>query len=190
MINLDQIDNIPIIVVSTPRSGSTFLADYISTIKGYKFFNEPAKSNQQLNDFLTYDLRNKDYVLKEHSSKLMDMYSENFLVQPSYKIRIRRKNVFNQILSNYIAASRKKFIFFKGIHFNSDIIEFNEELLYTVARRLKLNISMSTNFKYKIDLDLYYEDLEFPEYKIIPTIKPLNNDELTDWAYNILKDKL
>lgn len=188
-LNLDQIDKAPIIIVSAPRSGSTFVANYIAEKKNYKLFNQPAKDAPSLHRFSLYDMQSKDYVLKEHALSLKK-YMNDALHQYSYKIRIRRKDLFKQVLSHYISSSRKKFIFHKGEEFVNDTIPLDEHTLLRYLEFIKMHNMETDFFPYHIDMELYYEDLVFPESKIVPTIRPLNNDELTDWAYNILKDKL
>jgi hypothetical protein len=117
-------------------------------------------------------------------------YSSEFLKQPSYKIRIRRKNIFEQVLSNFVAANRKKFLYNKDETFIQDKIELNESYLLESLEFIK-NYNRETDlFRGNIDLDLYYEDLYITDTYTIPTPKPINNEELVNWAHNILKDKI
>lgn len=189
MIDLDKIGDVPVLILSSPRTGSTVLANFISDNTHRRFFNEPAQSTKSLHMFLLHDENHKDYVLKEHTLLFLKRYPEKFINQSLYKIRIRRKNIFEQVLSNYIAVNRKQFIFHKGTEL-TDVIKLDENYLCESLEFIK-NYNRETDlFRYDIDLDLYYEDLNITESETIPTPRPLNYEELNKWAYDILKDRL
>lgn len=189
MIDLDNINDLPVLILSSPRTGSTVLANFISEKTNRRFFNEPARIKKNLHMFMIYDEHHKDYVLKEHTLLFLNKYPSTFIDQPLYKIRIRRRNIFEQVLSNYIAVNRKQFIFHKGTEL-TDTIKLDESHLCESLEFIK-NYNRETDFlRYDIDLDIYYEDLNITESKTIPTPKPLNYEELNKWAYDVLKDRL
>lgn len=190
-IDLSNISNIPVIIISSPRTGSTILGDYIADKTCRRFFNEPGQGITTLHKFLLHDSLHKNYILKEHATVYLKRYSQEFMEQPSYTIRIRRRNIIDQTLSNYIAVNRKKFLFEKGQQF-SDTIKLDDSYLEENLEYIKKFNRETDSFKYKIDLDLFYEDLDLNVYEsdLIPTPKPINNDELTEWAYALLKDKV
>lgn len=184
--------NIPynksIVILSSPRTGSTALSLVLEKEFKYKFFNEPSFDKKVLNDFLRYSELGNKFILKEHAFKFIKNYSSDFTTD-NFVIRIGRKNVFEQILSNYIALIRKKFIYERQV--NPDIIPLNKEhLLRNVEYIEKYNRELE-NFKGKVDLDLIYEDfIRSPlDIETIPTPKPNNNEELCFWAKEVLKGK-
>lgn len=189
-LNFDSVNGLPILIVSSPRTGSTILAQYISKILNYKLFIEPSITEKDLHRFLMFSDFNKNYVLKEHASVYSLKYDSVFKQQLFFKIRIRRKNIFNQILSTYIAASRKKFFYDKDKTFIQDKIKLNEEFLLETVLYIKNCNKVLDAFSERIDMDLYYEDLDIPIIHGTPTPKPVNNEEFVNWAHNVLKDKL
>jgi len=188
MIDLEHIENKPILILSSPRTGSTMLADSIAEKTGRRFFNEPAQKTITFHKFLIYDNRQKNYVLKEHTLTFLQKYTD-YINQPLYKIRIRRRNLIDQVISNYIAVNRKQWLFNEGETI-TDTIKLDKGYLNDSLEFIKRFNKETDLFEHKIDLDLYYEDLNIPNSTTIPTPKPLNHKELTEWAYDILRDNI
>ena len=193
MLNLDveKINSLPIIILSSPRTGSTMLGMYIQKKLNLHFFNEPGNAGEQaLHKFLTFEQVNKKYVLKEHTLRYIQYYPNTFKIKPAYKIRLRRKNVFEQILSKFVAVSRNKHFYANQETYVPDIINLDKDRLIDCFNYIsKFNIqtnSLSSDF----DLDLFYEDLNIDTQESIPTPKPANAEEVSKWAYAILKNKI
>lgn len=188
MINLEIINEKSIVILSSPRTGSTLLAKYLEKKLGYKLFSEPSQDTKNLNEFFRwYELKQK-FILKEHTSLFFRSYPKQIL-DDVFIIRITRNNILEQTLSNYIAVMRNKFIYTDKIEIDQ-IIGDKEKLLANYDY-IKNHNEITNSIKYKIDLEIVYEDLEINEdIGLIPTPKPINYYDLKSWASSVLKDKL
>lgn len=214
MIDFDRVENKPILILSSPRTGSTVLGAYISGKLNYKFFNEPYSSVHRYpcNDFFRYAQSSTSWVLKEHASCFSKYYTNAFLNKDIFIIRIKRKNLFDQVVSAYISELRGKYFYvssdntnryklsidigckaqlYEDDKFKPDQLPLIEEKLLNQVSFIKQENIKVDIIKYKVDLDLYYEDLEFNEPQLVlKTPKPINYNELLDWAKEVCKDKL
>ena len=143
-----------------------------------------------MKEFFFHQNLNKRFVLKEHTLMYMKNYINVFKDQEYCFIRLRRKNLFQQVLSSYISNERQNW-FYVSTYFKNDSITLNEKkLLDTFEYIKKFNIA-SEVYKGKVDVDLFFEELSFDEDKTSqPTTKPDNYHDLVFWARNVLKDKL
>jgi hypothetical protein len=178
----------PILILSSPRTGSTVLGSYIQKLctVDTHYFNEPDYNGVQgMEEFYHYFSQSKDFILKcqyVHLQRYRNDISD-YLLSNAYKIRIRRRNFIDQVASIYIATARGKKWHFKkkdeltladSIPIDLEIIK--KHMSYIKYANYELN-STPINF----DLDLFYEDLPKMtdvDYYIVP--KPSNNDELLD----------
>lgn len=186
-LQIAEIKNRPIFIISSVRTGSTALGTELSQNFGYEFFNEPFLMSEMLyNKVLGYFKSSyTKFVFKEHALYLNNNYSKNFLDQDAFVIRLRRKNVADQILSYYIAFLRKNNFFYTNeTEFKPDNLPFDEEKLILSIQTVKRYNLAFLNIKKNIDLDLYYEDLSFTQTTTKPTPKCLNFIELKDWVFN------
>jgi hypothetical protein len=187
---IELIDRLPIIILSSPRTGSTALAMTLQKKFNCTFFNEPGQIPEQLNNFFRYDLLKKDYILKEHVNVLVKSYN-NFNFDNYCVIRIQRKNFIEQLISSYITGKRKNWFY------NKNDIEYKDETIELDVKYLKEHIDFlnkynlaTKNYKGKIDFDFYYEDIK-NEFDVgIQTMLPKNYVELLNWATNIVKNNL
>ena len=179
-----NITKTPILIISSPRTGSSVLGSYLQTLYDVPYFKEPDYTGgKEMTDFYDYFSQSKNFILKIHYIHLNRYRSDitNYLIENAYKIRIRRKNIVEQIASFYIATERGLRWHFRNTDqlnlvdtLNIDIAKIKQNILYIKYANYKLK-SAPINF----DLDLYYEDL--PEmtdagYYIVP--KPSNYNEL------------
>jgi len=182
-------NNKSILILSSPRTGSTLLGQFLSNQLGYKFFNEPSLNQKNLNDFFIYKDLNNFFVLKEHYRSFVRHYNKNFINDNIFVIRIRRKNIVEQVISNYIAVSRKKFVYLNDIE--PDVISLNDNYLLENFNYIGKQNKDLDNIPFVINCDIFYEDLNIDEgFDTIPTPKPKNYDELKNWAHKLLQDKL
>ena len=193
-------DNIkfPLLIVSSPRTGSTILGDYLSQLyPKMKFFSEPNLLISEYNKFLEYSENSKDFILKIHA-KHIDNYNLNF--NDFYIMRIRRRDIISQIASYYVAHMRDKYF-----GYNPDDIEYknykNSEVNYDVNI---LNFMIDYTFEFNeyldnidksisIDKDFWYEDLDldlnktiYDDYRVFKTPYPKNYD----FIKTIISEKL
>jgi len=183
-----EIKTTPILILSTPRSGSSALGKYIKTLceKDIPYFLEPDYSGQQgVNNFRNEFYRSKDFILKCHLINLHKYGGSisTYLLQHAYKIRIRRNDVVKQIASYYIANVRnKKWHFTNKEELNlTDYIPINFNLLKSYIMFIKYSNKILDTTNINFDLDLYYEDLpDLDSTGFYITPPPKNYDELLD----------
>jgi len=182
----NQISRLPVVILSSKRTGSTFLTHHIceslkNDCNNLHEFIEPAESNQ-IQKLLEVIDNHENYVLKVHAYDLITVYPskiKNIIdTHNCFLIRIRRRNIIDQIASHYIASER-------------NIWGYNKDTLYDTAvkkidiNRIKRSIGfISTynqaidNFSGSFDLDIYYEDLPIIDGKSIKTPNPENYEEI------------
>jgi len=189
------INKTPILILSTPRTGSSVLGAYIKLLcnKDITYFQEPDYSGQEeIDKFQNYFNSSKDFILKCHFIHL-DRYGTDvskYLLDNAYKIRIRRKDFVKQVASLYIAEARNNSWHFQ----NPEQLNLIDTVDINTAK-IKQSILFLKYANYKLDrapinfdLDLYYEDLPTINdagYYIAP--KPSNYNELLDTIKNLLK---
>lgn len=179
-----------VIILSTPRSGSTYLGQAISNKLDCDFFSEPSRPrNNRMKEFFFHANLNKRFVLKEHTLMYMKNYINIFDKNDFFFIRLRRKNILKQILSSYISNQRQNWFYNKS-HFKNDNISLNQQQLIDTCEYIKKFNMASEIYKGRVDFDLYFEDLKFDHSISLPSLKPDNYHELNVWAKDILKNKL
>jgi LPS sulfotransferase NodH len=186
----------PILILSSPRTGSTVLTAYIKSMceKDIGYFQEPDYHGQpEIDKFNKYFVNSKNFILKCHFIHLHRYGTtvSEYLLDNAYKIRIRRKDFVKQIASFYIARARNNCWHYQNnetinlvdtISINTTYIK--QYIIYLKNANYKLEHA-SVNF----DLDLYYEDLPAINnagYYIAP--KPVNYDELLDTITKLVQD--
>lgn len=199
--NLEGIDKRPIIILSTPRSGSTILAYNIQQFyknKGHdlRLYNEvidPDLNNRDKTDFTNIDITSNEFILKVHLWDLLKYFPTNIknLINTGYLIRIRRKDFAKQLLSYYIEHKRQIWGYTKQDLDKIDIsdmhIEHNE--IIQLIPLLHLYNKVLDKVDYKYDMDVYYEDLVFDDSDVsISTPKPKNYTDLYNLCKNYVKN--
>lgn len=176
-----DITKFPVIVISTHRSGSTILSQYIAKKYNLHWFNEPDENATSLLNFKSYSKNEKNYVLKFHARNF-SLYENLDIFENSFLISIQRKNKIEQIASEYVARVRNKYIYdtiipdySKSIHINAFDIIVSSEVIF------KANLALK-NLNIKFNARLYYENLDLHELGKnsinIVTPKPENYDYL------------
>jgi len=188
-----NINKFPIIILSSPRTGSTFLANMLS--KSYpdlKLFLEP--DDNIMLSFSKYSNINNQYILKFHLSVLFkypEHIKHKIFSNDAFLIRLRRRNIIDQISSLYIEMYRKVWDYnLKTIEIYKDekIIIDNNIINKAIHNTKMYNHSIDT-LKINYNLDLYYEDLieEFGNLSFTYiTPKPINHHEIYQAIQNQL----
>jgi hypothetical protein len=183
--------NKSILIFSNPRTGSYALSELISIqLPNHRLFYEPSYDKKNLNKFFIYHSLNKSYIIKEHTLTFFKNYNHDFLTDDHYVVRIRRKNKINQILSNYIARHRKTWVKFVEDN-RQELIPMNDKMLLEDLNWINLYNWETDRLRYPVNLDLYYEDIDFSSItKNKKSSIPCNHEELKNWAFDLLKDKV
>jgi hypothetical protein len=164
----------PIIIVASPRTGSTVLAKYLkSKYDNLTLFDEPYQ--QYKNEFLNFSKTRSDYILKFHPG--LDEYPKELFADATL-IRISRKNLIEQISSWYVAQMRgfysyDKLDILKLEEFANTSVVIDINILKKAVRTQKQYNNALTDLNLNYDYDLYYEDLPNLTNSII-TPKPTN----------------
>lgn len=184
-----HIDKFPIIILSSPRTGSNLLANVLSNnYPDLKLFLEPDET-KNMQSFIDYATSNNQYILKLHLKQLYKFpkfINNTIFSNNAFLIRVRRRSIIDQIVSTYIELSR-------GVwYYNLDTLEkYKDEKILINTTTINIDIQSTKNYnnvidtlKINYDLDLYYEDLveEFGSASTtFITPKPINIDEIY-WA--------
>lgn len=198
-----NVTKFPVIIISGARTGSTILAHDIKEElerqgKNVRVYNEPM-NNDERQDFLDA-IGKENYILKVHAHDLYK-YPESVIDMiknhECFLVRIRRRNIEDQILSCYIAMKRNVWGFFAN--------EMNtEQIAAEIEKRQAEDIELSQDIKEAIffikktnkalnnidaifDLDLVYEDLSIKSKYILKTPNPKNHDNIRKLIRGILQ---
>jgi hypothetical protein len=183
------INKFPIFVLSSPRTGSTVLAEAISIKYNISWINEP------------YLIKSTSLPIPADSNYIMKSMARDFLLSSSpeirenaktgYVIRTRRSNLVEQIASMYIADSRNRMLYHKDI----DPRGYNTPVPINL-RRVKIFVKFINRHNYfthlisqklNIDLDLDYEEIDgINSPNLIKTIRPDNYEEIKDIVKGLL----
>jgi hypothetical protein len=182
---IENITKLPLVIISSPRTGSNGLAMLLQEKLQGNLFIEPGTDAKKLSDFLRYASLNKNFILKEHAEVLLSRY-KNFNIDDCCVVSITRKNIVEQVLSSYIAVKRKKWFYDPSeTDYQNDTIDMDDNhLKQTIEFVNKHNLSIE-KFKDKIDFHIVYEDIVDKLNIGIKTIQPKNYDELLIWAKEI-----
>jgi hypothetical protein len=180
-----EINSLPVVIISSPRSGSTALATTLKNKLDCMLFVEPGLDDLKLNQFLRYASMKNDYILKEHAEVFLKKYP-NFDLRNCTVIRIKRKNFISQVVSSYITGKRKKWFYTEeDHHYGNTLVPLDESFLQEVFSYIKKQNRIVDNFKGKVDIEVNYEDIEHELTNCQRTIQPKNYVELLEWAKKV-----
>lgn len=181
----------PILILSTPRTGSTVLSEYVKKCcndPSIRIFDEPENPtpSPRLDNFLKFYPTSENFILKTHLLNIHNYPSDisTFLTTSDsvFKIRIQRKDVIKQIASFYIATMRGRW------HFRSEnastiinTVPIDIQLLSGHVQYITKANKVIQESTIRFDLDLIYEDLPKMDnltYYVNP--KPTNYQEILD----------
>lgn len=182
-----KITKFPVIIFASPRTGSTALLYYIHQLYPENVaFCEP--DLKDIDSFLKYSQSNTNYILKLMATTL-ELYPSSQVLSPdNFFIRIRRKNILNQIASNYVARERNTWGYTAtDATVNTSPIDINEEKIQESINILRKNNECVNNVPVKFDLDLFYEDLpKINDERYVITPKPSNYADLKSAIATVL----
>ena len=186
------ISKLPVVILSSKRTGSTVLAiemlDQLRSVHGdVGFYNEPmeSRSEDQMRGLMQAIDRDEPFVLKVHAYDVVREYPNTVkdLITSGdvFLVRIRRRNIVEQIASHYLASRRNTWQY----HGNEQIGE--ESMVPIDMERLDRSIRYINHYNMTLDgypasfdLDLCYEDLSFLGRIYAKTPKPDDYHVLTD----------
>ena len=151
-----------ILIISSPRVGSTAFGEWVALCNNKKFFNEPLTTPDLIEDFNESLNQWEDFVLKFHAHEFF-YYQDLLNLKEFYTIRIRRKDVVKQIASDYIALTRQQWLYTNDSEsVESASIIINMDALQDSVQNIN-NMNMELykfGLLHKIDSDVYYEDIK------------------------------
>jgi hypothetical protein len=197
-INNLEFTKLPVIIYASPRTGCSVVGAILARkFNLLKYFNEPLGRNIDPTTFINYARQHNTYIIKTMAydvfeSGVLQALQKNYpdiandLQYNGFKIRVRRKNLVDQLTSNYIARSRDRWMYNKHTSDLKIIQEFTEEIIPIDKHLIKKNIEIIKvrnysidNIPVDIDLDLWYEDFVGVEDKhIIKTPQPANYNDI------------
>ena len=193
-----DIQKFPIIILSSPRTFSTPIFDHIN--RKYEYvpgFSEPDNNPQELERFIDHASQSKNFILKIHAVKL-SVFSKDFLANTilnpdNFFIRIRRRNLVDQVCSAYIAEMRRVWVYHPGNtevteSFKNQPVVIDSNLVRSVYRKILKTNQGIDNVDVKFDLDLYHEDMLGLETIVVPTPLPTNYSLLQEFIKGIVNN--
>ena len=181
----NQISRLPVVILSSKRTGSTFLTYQVceslkNDYNNLHEFIEPGIS--QIEKLLEVIDNQENYVLKVHAYDLITVYPpkiKNIIdTHNCFLIRIRRRNTIDQIASHYIASERNIWGYNNDTLYDNTVKKIDINRIKRSIRFISTYNQIIDNFPVPFDLDLYYEDLPIIDGKSIKTPNPENYDEI------------
>ena len=198
-----EINKFPVIILSSPRTGSTVLAEILSKkFPELELFSEPDSYTKKLGDrdsmdnFTNYSNISNQYILKCHL-KYFIKYPTNIIKKvinhDAFFIRIKRRNVLDQMVSMYIELIRKQWCYNADIaeSYKDKIVPIESDIITKAVRQINEFNNPLKGLNINYDLEIYYEDLikDINEvYKTNSNItpKPTNHTEI----YQLIQKEL
>ena len=184
----------PILIVASPRSGSSPYCFHVGRTHGLTIWAEPTRDAVEFKEFQKFiHSTNKAYILKIITYQIADTpVYQRLLYTDCYKIKLTRQNKVDQIVSEYIGKMT-------GVYNSED--KFARGTEYTVpidAGRIQDTIlyiqktdSIFDLLNVKFDEELTYEELvrtsDFSNTNIVKIIPPTNYlqlKEIIEHEYN------
>lgn len=195
----ETINKLPVLIVSSPRTGSTPLLHYVQKCCGedIPFFMEPTTGNWQpgkkdwstgkvMEEFIATARNSKRFIVKDHIHTLHKhdpSILKSLLSESTYKIRLQRRDTIKQVASRYIVWHRNLWhhdINTKEADQQEDI-PLHSDVVLTIHGYINAINKMLIDSNIEFDLDVFYEDLVFEGIGFISTPKPRNYNELLEF---------
>lgn len=176
---LNEINRTPIVIISTSRSGSTSLLNLISKKLNLILYAHPKYNNVPYNELEMLLQQSNNWVFKIHADELIRYFPKLLgVIKNSFIIRIRRRNIIEQMASHYCAYVRNKWVYNKGDTVNNADVGIDLTLIKSTIRTITIENKYVNYFPIKPELDLWYEDLDLSESDQIVSHKPKNFNEI------------
>ena len=194
MIDYDNL-RYPIVIISTPRSGSTALLLHIHRhIGNIPCYIEPEQSEETLNEFLSHIENNTNYIVKIHIdnfSRYPERVAQYLLhSRQPYRILIERRNQIKQLVSFYIEKHRNKWTYIEGDAFKQDIIPIDIRMMKNLIDFYNQQNGLLAKDNIKYDTVLTYEDCVFENTGTRKTPQPKNYQELYNTFTTLLEGNI
>jgi LPS sulfotransferase NodH len=186
-----EINKLPILIVASPRTGSTILGEYIANTYNILYYNEPDISPEKLKKFVENFMLGNNFVLKIMANMLVNnQYPkhiiEKMLGNECFKIKITRKDIIEQIASFYTCRNRKTWTY-NETNYN-DWVDTYIDIDYSEIKHSIKWIIYQNKFleNLKVDVSLSYEDLPIIKNEYKKTPRPKNYADLMNKIQDIL----
>jgi hypothetical protein len=187
---------LPIIVVSSYRSGSTAYSCQLANQHNLDWFSEPHKTDKHLIKFEEiYNNSTNKFVIKFMADQISEYYPYQALLNSNcYKIKLFRRNIVDQIVSAYIASVTN--VWHHGdLNGNNrrgaEPIRIDVDLIkHAVAQTLEC-VNKLNQLDYTFDEIVYYEDIRFIENSrnISKLPEPSNINEIRELVLRYYKNE-
>jgi hypothetical protein len=196
---IPNIEKYPVLIISSPRTGSSSLAKTLSVNKkNIPYFCEPlvcdAKDARHVRYVQWRKTENQNFILKVHAYQWRNFIKAdtNIELDKFYRIGLRRKNIIDQMASLYVSFHRDIWTYKPDVNYdefyNKEIEITEEKILQCIRVILENNKDFEmfeSDFNTKFDINLYYEDLLNLEV-FIKTPLPKNYNDLKKEIMNLL----
>ena len=193
---------LPIIILSSKRTGSTALMNNlygeIKKDNNVQLFCEPSQNNlfsgpfehNTLLDLLKTIEKNDSYIVKAHAYDFLkdfpDCIKDIVVAHSCFLVRIRRKNLVNQVASHYLASQNNIWGHSQSIT-HTPSLPIDIERIHNSIKVISVYNDAIDNFPAKFDLDTFYEDLILSnQMKTVETPKPDNYNLILQTIQNII----
>jgi hypothetical protein len=185
----------PIVIVSTPRSGSTALTLHIiRKLITVPCFIEPEQSEESLNAFLSHMEYHKNYVVKIHVDNFTKYPTQvaQYLMKSEepYRILMDRRGKIDQLVSFYIAKYRTIWKYNEGDTFKKDVIPINIYVMKSIMDFYGKQFQLVNEGYFNFDTTLIYEDCMFENTGMRTTPEPKNHQEIYDMFVRLTEGKI
>jgi hypothetical protein len=186
---IDSIHKLPIVIVATPRSGSSWLGKRLARHYSVDWLYEPWNSKENCIKLEQNYIDSIPYVTKFliHDLSKLDIH-QKVLNSNCFKIKLMRNNLLDQAVSLYIA--RKRNIWRQPVKSISEyIVPVDPADMSICIGRLMYYTKMLNDCEIKFDLELSYEMLDFEECSDnahFKTSQPTNIDDIYKLASNLI----
>jgi hypothetical protein len=173
---IDKIDTsgrFPIMIHCNFRTRSTLLAGVLGEkfdIHNESIFLEPRPKEFSGNEFLTkYNSGGKKYIVKfmPNQFNLFEQYKVLMESPDTYKIRLYRKNVVDNILSFYRGDLYRIFHYKKRWPAPMKVpheVEFDEKVMINAINAIQINNEFLKNSTFNYDITTSFEEIGFIDY--------------------------
>jgi hypothetical protein len=201
-----NVTKFPIIIVANFRTGSTALGQYLANKYNLPFFSEPFNNENTCHidfhkmQFIKQIMNDKKNMVLKFMPLQMGDFSpyEEIMNEPAFTIRLKRKNIVDQVASFYVSEKTEKYFKYKSDQNKKFTIDIDHKFLLKRTHIILKNEFLINSMPYNIDLTLTYEDLGFIEgTQHVLSDQPDNIQEIKEeiekilrWRWSSLKQHL
>ena len=157
-----EITRWPVLLYANYRTGSNVLGGGLAIQNNAKWYPEPIRHAERYKNFIEhYYSQDTRYIVKFMPDQTNQMKETADLFNSDcFKIKLTRKNEFEQIVSHYIATMRDQWIQSSSVVDNYSVgIDYS--VLDNVIKIIQENNRSLDNEQTNFDISICYEDLDF-----------------------------